>query len=672
MSGQPSKLALALNKAIASYQAGQFGEAEEICQKIISTKANLFDAHHVLAVVQASQGKNEQALVSYNRAVALQPNHADALSNRGNLLKELRRFEEALASFNRALDIKPTHTAALNNRGVTLHVMHRYEEALASFECAIALKPDNVDALCNRGNTLDGLKRHEEALASFDRALALQPNALAAIVNRGNSLREMKRLDEALASYDRAIAIAPNLVEAHGNRAVTLAGMKRYDEALTSFAHAIARRPGDPGMFNKRAVVFFEMKRFEESLADCDRALALWPDFADAVYNRGNALHELRRYAEALTCYERLPTLRPDDADTWNNRGKILKELDRYDEALDCSARALAMAPDNIVAHCNEASMRLLTGDFARGFAEYEWRWKKADMAPAQRQFAQPAWLGEGDIAGKTILLHGEQGFGDAIQFCRYAPLVAARGARVILEVRKPLVALMAGLTGPAQVVGRDDHVIGTHDALPKFDMHCPLISLPLAMGTRLDTVPAQVPYLGASQQAAAEWKARLGAKTRPRIGFAWAGNVKHERDRDRSMSLENFLRFTAVDATFVSLHPEVSAADAATLSARGVLQFGALLKDFTDTAALISQLDLVVSVDTSVAHLAGALGKPAWVLITYVPDWRWLLKREDSPWYPTMRLFRQDAARTWDNVIPRVHAALGEFVGRGSNLSSP
>jgi len=663
MSGQPSKLALALNRAIASYQAGQFGEAEEICRKIIATKANLFDAHHVLAVVQASQGKNEQALTSYNRAVALQPNHADALSNRGNLLKELRRFDEALASFNRALDIKPAHTGALNNRGVTLHVMQRFDEALASFDRAIALKPDNIDALTNRGNTLDGLKRHEEALASFDRALALQPNSLAALVNRGNTLREMKRLHEALAGYDKAIALAPNLVEAHDNRAVTLAGMKRYEEALASFARALALRPGDPQMFNKRAVVFYEMKRFEEALADCDRALALAPDFADAVYNRGNALHDLRRYAEALACYERLASLRPNDADAWNNRGKILKELDRYDEALECSARALAMAPDNIVAHCNEASMRLLTGDFARGFLEYEWRWKKADMAPALRQFPQPIWLGRGDIAGKTILLHGEQGFGDAIQFCRYAPMVAARGARVILEVRKSLVALMAGLTGPAQV-------IGVGDPLPDFDIHCPLLSLPLAMGTLIDTVPAQVPYLSASPQAAAEWDARLGAKTRPRIGFAWAGNVNHERDRDRSMRLENFMRFMDVDATFVSLHPEANAADAAALDARGVLQFGEHLKDFTDTAALIGQLDLVVSVDTSVVHLAGALGKPAWVLITYVPDWRWLLRREDSPWYPTLRLFRQDAARTWDNVIPRVHAALAEFVRKTQTSS--
>jgi hypothetical protein len=226
----------------------------------------------------------------------------------------------------------------------------------------------------------------------------------------------------------------------------------------------------------------------------------------------------------------------------------------------------------------------------------------------------------------------------------------------VILEVRKPLLPLMASLAGPTQV-------LGVGDPLPAFDIHCPLLSLPLAMGTRLETVPAQVPYLGVTPEASAVWAARLGAKTKPRIGIVWAGNVNHERDSDRSIGLDKFLRFTEADATFVSLHQELAQGDAEKLAARGVLHFGEQLKDYTDTAALVSHLDLVVSVDTSVAHLAGALAKPAWVLITFVPDWRWLLKREDSPWYPTLRLFRQDAARTWDAPLARVQAALAEFV---------
>ncbi len=400
------------------------------------------------------------------------------------------------------------------------------------------------------------------------------------------------------------------------------------------------------------------MKRHAEALANYDRALSLVPDYIDAIYNRGNALHELGRYEEALASYDRVLAARANDGNALNNRGKALKELNRYDEALACSAQALAALPDNIVAHCNEASMRLLIGDLPRGFAEYEWRWKKADMAPAQRQFPQPLWLGSKelgaeDISGKTILLHGEQGFGDAIQFCRYATLVAGRGARVILEVRPPLVSLMQSLAGPAAVIAKGD-------ALPAFDLHCPLLSLPLAMGTTLETVPAQVPYLHASPGKSEEWSARLGPKTRPRIGLCWSGNATHERDRERSMRLSDYLPLLELDASFVSLHQEVRPEDAAVLAAHPeILHFGEALKDFTDTAALIGALDLVISVDTSVAHLAGALAKPAWVMITYVPEWRWLLTREDSPWYPTVRLFRQDEGRTWDGVVARLREAL-------------
>jgi len=657
MSAQPSKLALQLNKAIASYKAGQFGEAEKICQKIVATKSNFFDAQYVLAVVLASQGKHDLALTSYNRALTVQPNHPDALNNRGNTLKELQRFDEALASYERALALKPDHAGALNNRAVILQILQRYDEALASLDRALALQPNHADAFINRGITLHALGRFDEALASYDRALALQPGSLAAISNRGNTLRAMQRLDEALASYDRAIALLPNFVEAHVNRAILLAQMKRYDEALAAFERQLTLRPDDAQGYNNRGVILGEMKRHAEALANYDRALSLVPDYTDAIYNRGNALHDLGRYSEALACFDRVLMARPNDSEAFNNRGKVLKELNRYDEALECSARALAALPDNIVAHCNEASMRLLIGDLPRGFAEYEWRWKKPDMAPAQRQFSQPLWLGEGDIAGKTILLHGEQGFGDAIQFCRYALLVAARGARVILEVRPQLVSLMKSLAGPSAVIAKDD-------PLPDFDLHCPLLSLPLAMGTRLETIPAQVPYLQAPPGKSAEWGARLGAKTKPRIGLCWAGNATHVRDSDRSMRLADFVPLLDLDATYVSLHQEVRPEDAAVLATRpDILHFGELLKDFTDTAALIGQLDLVITVDTSIAHLAGALAKPTWVMITYVPEWRWLLTREDSPWYPTARLFRQDEGRAWGGVVTHLRAVLNDFV---------
>lgn len=662
MAGPSSKLALALNRAISSYQAGQLIEAEQICQKIIATKRNLFDPNHVLAVVQASLGKHELALVSYNRALAVQPNHADALNNRGNTLKELKRFDEALASYNRAISVQPNHASAFNNRGVTLLFLKRLEEAAASFERAVALLPDYAEAHYNRGNAMYELQRYDDALASYDRTLALRPNVSEVLCNRGNALRALKRLDEAIASYDRALVLRPDLVEAHTSRGAVLAELKRFDEAVATYDRALAVRPGDVAAANSRGVILYEMKRYDEALASFDRALASLPDYAEAHYNRGNTLHDMKRYDEALASYERALAVQPNHSETWNNHSKVLTELDRYEEALTSAERAVALGPDNVTAHCNEASLRLITGDLARGLVGYEWRWKKADMAPVKRDFPQPVWLGADDIAGKTVLLHCEQGFGDTIQFCRYAPLVAARGANVILEVQGPLKPLMATLAGPSQVIVKGS-------PLPDFDVHCPVLSLPLACGTRLETIPSDTPYLQASPNLAAAWDARLGPKGRPRIGLVWTGNAAQERDHLRSIGLRRLLPLLDVDATFVSLHKDVRVEDMAILKERAdILHFGEALGDFADTGALISQLDLVISVCTSVAHLAGALHKPVWVLLSRVPDWRWLLEREDSPWYPTARLFRQDATRNWDTVVTQVHGALREFVASRSN----
>jgi len=312
--------------------------------------------------------------------------------------------------------------------------------------------------------------------------------------------------------------------------------------------------------------------------------------------------------------------------------------------------------PDYADAHYNEALCRLVLGDFDRGWEMQEWRWKTEQLRDSKHSFTQALWLGHENISGKTILLHAEQGFGDTIQFCRYVPLLAARGARVILEVQEPLRELMTGLVGATQVVCRGD-------PLPDFDVYCPLLSLPLAFGTRLETIPSAVPYLCASSQRMMDWDTRLGPKRRPRIGLAWSGLPTHKNDHNRSIRLGALLSLLDIDATFVSLQKGVRPADATILKERSdLLHFGSEIRDFSDTAALISNLDLVISVDTSVVHLAGALAKPVWAMLPFTPDWRWLLDRDDSPWYPTVRLFRQDDTRAWDKVIARVHAALRDF----------
>jgi tetratricopeptide (TPR) repeat protein len=612
----------ALNRAIAAYRAGQLPQAEDICQQIVSIDRNFFDALYILAVVEATLGKNTEALANYDRALALQPRHAEALSNRGNTLKALKRFDEALDSFDRALAVQPDYPGALSNRGAVLFEMARYAEALATYDRSLAIRPDQVVAHYNRGGTLQKLGRFEEAIASYDRALAIDPRLVEAHANRGNTLNALERYDDALASFDRALALRPDLVEALTNRGNALNGLKRYDDALASY----------------------------------NRAIVYQPTHAGAHYNRGTTLHQMGRYDEALVSYDRAIALQPVYPEACSNRGATLWELKRHDEALASYDRAIALQPEFPEAHWNAASLRLLTGDFERGWSEYEWRWKYKTMALARRNFAQPQWGGE-PIVDKTILLHSEQGLGDAIQFCRYVPLVAARGARVILEVDRRLQELMSSLGGAAQV-------LSVGDALPEFNVHCPLLSLPRAFHTLLETVPSHTPYLRGPPERLTKWNTRLGPTHGLRVGLVWSGNPAHHRDLVRSVELGALEPLLETGATFFSLQKDVRPADATVLARRSdIIQIADELADFTDTAAVMAQLDLIISVDTSTVHLAGALGRPVWILLPYLPDWRWLLDRDISPWYPTARLFRQDESRQWDSVIPRVQAALMEMI---------
>jgi tetratricopeptide (TPR) repeat protein len=617
-----SEVTSLLAQAFALHQAGRLAEAEQTYNQILATQPDHFDSRHLLGIVFHQRGDHAQALRHIDLALIINPNNIPALNNRGIALKELKRFEDALASYDRALELWPDYAEALLGRGNALKELQRFEEALASYDRAVTLRPNLADSHVHRGNVLHALRRFEEALASYDRALALRPDYAEAHANRGSALHALKRFDEALASYDRALVLRPDYAEARYNRGNALHALKRFEEALADYEHALAPRP----------------------------------DYVEALANRGVTLHEQRRFDEALASYDRALAARSDYAEAFVNRGVTLHELKRFDEALASYDRAIALRPDYAQAHFNEGVCRMLIGDFDRGWQKLEWGWETEQLRNAERAFSQPPWLGSDEIAGKTVLLHGVHGFGDTIQFCRYVPLVVERGARVILEVKEPLRELMGTLPGAAHIVSRGE-------PLPDFESHCPLLSLPLALGTRLATIPSQTPYLRASPQAVMDWNRRLGPRHRPRIGLAWSGRPEHNNDHNRSMRLSTLLPpLAGFNATYVSLQPEVRADDAPLLQSRGdVLHFGEELKSYADTAALIANLDLVVSVDTSVAHLAGALAKPVWILLPFMPDWRWLLDRDDSPWYPTARLFRQDETRTWDGVMARVRAALDD-----------
>jgi tetratricopeptide (TPR) repeat protein len=649
-----------MQRAIEFYRQGNLAEVDRICRDIIGQVPGHFDALHLCGIAAAQRGRFAEAERLIGQALSIDPGRADLNNNRGNVLRELKRFDEALASYDRALAIRPDYAEALNNRGVVLRNLRRLDEALASYDRALAIRPDYAEALNNRGDALTALMRLDEALASFDRALAIRPDYAEALYNRGNVLTALKRLDEALASYERALAIRADHAETLNNRGVVLRDLHRLDEALASYQRALAIRPGSAEALSNSGAVLRQLGRLDEALASCERALAITPDYADALNNRGNALMELKRLDEALASYDRALAIRPDYAEAFYNRGIVLQDLGRLEDALDSYQQAQAIRPDYAEAHWNEGACRLLAGDFAAGWAKFEWRWLKRG-ADAKRECARPLWLGEQDVAGRTVLLHAEQGYGDTIQFCRYAPLLAERGARVVLEVQPGLKSLLSGLAGVQQVVARGER-------LPDFDFHCPLLSLPLAFGTTLQTIPARVPYLAATPGLVQSWRARLGANA-PRIGLAWSGNPKHLKDRNRSIAASRLTRLLETGATFVSLQKELRDDDRQWLAAHPeVHHFGDELGDFADTAALISLLDVVITVDSAVAHLAGAMGKPVWILVrAFGADWRWLLQRDDSPWYPSARLFRQHSIGDWGGVIADVGGALREWTARAA-----
>jgi tetratricopeptide (TPR) repeat protein len=643
-----------LNRAIDFHRKGNLAAAENLYLELLEERPDHFDGLQMLGILRCQQRRFLDAVSLIGAALRVNPTAPPAFLNYGLALDALKRHEEALASYDRALVLQPSYAEALYHRGVALRNLNRPAEALASFERALSVKPDYVDAHNDRGYALQDLNRPAEALASYDRALVLQPDHARTLYNRGGVLRDLQRPAEAVADYDKALAIRPDYAEALNNRGLALLDLRRPAEALASFDRALSIRPDYATALNNRASTLQDLGRPAEALASYDKVLAIRPSYAEALYNRGIVLRNLQRPAEALASFDKALSIDPNHVDALNNRGIVLRDLDRPLEALASYDRALAIDPGNAETHSNRSSLRLLLGDFDRGWEEFEWRWRVRDFAPWRRDFAEPLGLGDGPLEGRTILLHAEQGFGDAIQFVRYAPLVAARGAKVVLEVPTPLTALLSGVAGAALVIGRGEK-------RPELDCHCPLLSLPLAFKTRLDTIPAPIAYLSAPQDRVIEWKQRLPATGMRRIGIAWAGNANFKGDQTRSIGLARFLPLLSVAGIeLFGLQKDLRDGDRDILRGHSrVMHLGDAMEDFSDTAAVMSSLDLVISSDTSVAHLAGALGKPVWVLLQYAADWRWLLGRSDSPWYPTARLFRQPEIGDWESVIRQVADAL-------------
>lgn len=608
-------------------------------------------------------GRRSAADTSKVQSAAAEAGEFAVLHEAARIHVQAGRYLDAQLCCERALALNAENPETLHLAGIACFYSGQYDRSVEWISRALKREPKSV-YLADLGAALAKQGRIDEAVKAADKAVQLTPDHADLWRNLGNVLIDAGRGSDALLCFQHALKLDPRQWEAAYKAGQLLYDLGRFEEALSHLESSLERRPDSAPTLHMRALVLKSLNRLDEALADSRRAIELDPTNADSHGNLAKVLEALGRNEEALSWHDRSLAIAPNVMRIVTDRAISLAALGRFDEAMKEYERALAIDPGQAPATWNLSQLQMLTGNFEAGWQGREARWRIPHLAAGYPKLSTPIWLGDEPVAGKTILICADEGIGDTIQFARYVPMLAARGARVILAVEKVLCPLLSGLAGVAECLPKTAETV-----LPPFDLHCPLDSLPLAFGTRLDTIPAEKVYLPppAADRVRA-WEDRLGARNRIRVGLVWSGNPKHGNDRNRSMPLKTLARILDVDATFISLQKDPRPADSELLRERpDIVDASADIADFADTAALVSCLDLVISVDTSVAHLAGALGRRTWILLPHIPDYRWLLDREDSPWYPTVRLFRQTDSREYHSVVDRVRSDLIGLVSKPS-----
>jgi tetratricopeptide (TPR) repeat protein len=620
------------SQAFDLHSRGEFAAAERIFMQVLEDDPRDIEVLRLSGVLALQTGRALRAEELLIQALELDGNRADTHADLGAAFMSQGRMAEALARFDEAIRLRPDHAPAHINRAGVLMSLRRHTEALGSCERAIQIWPHCVDPHLTRAAALLDLNRPGEALLSCEQGLQLQPTHPHAHFLRARALRCLGQLDQALMSYEKVVELDPMHAAAQQSIGGVLFDLRRLDQALASCNHAIALFPGAAIPYANRGAVLQDLDRTQEALESCDKAIELDPVLAAAHVHRATALNELGQLEEALAAYD----------------------------------RAIALEPDNARAHFGASLAHLRAGRWVRGWAEYEWRCKPGGPLPA-RALPKRAWTGQEDLSGKTLFIHAEQGLGDTIQFCRYVRLVSELGARVLLEVQAPLLGLLADLQGVCDLVPLGGPV-------PDFDYHCSLMSLPWIFETTPASIPGGVPYIKCAHAKIREWRDRVGPKGGWRVGLVWSGGFRANQpgtwsvNRRRNMSLSTLARLKHPEIEFYSLQKgepgesELREALARSWDGPPIIDLSRSLHDFSDTAALIEQLDLLISVDTSTAHLAGALGKPVWILNRFDSCWRWLTARADTPWYPTARLYRQQKPGDWDEVVHRVRDDLARL----------
>lgn len=640
-----------LARAMACHRTGRLAEAERLYGQVIARAPDNATVWHLLGCVAQQRGEGMAAAARVIEAIRRQPQNPAFHCTLGDILGAQGMTRQATLCYREALQAEPGFLPALVNLGNALQRLGQYPEACIAYWHAIREHPDCADAYNNLGNALRADKRTEESLACYREALRLAPDHPEAALNLGGALVQLNRPREAEDWARRSVALRPESSAALNNLAMALAGLGNLAEAERHAREALARAPMAAHLHANLGSILLRQRRFAEAEAALERAVELRPHSSSHHNAMGSVLARQGRLLEAESECLRAVELNRTYADGWTELGLIRQSLGRDPEALECLDEAVRLDPSQARAHLGRAQVLLKAGRWVEGFDEYEWRWQSLPGTP--RACARALWNGS-ELSGKTILLSSEQGLGDTIQFARYASLVAARGGRVILEAPDGLLPLLRTIPGVADFITADM-------PLPDFDEQAPLASLPRILGSTLETIPAEMPYLRADGVLAQRMEAALGPRRALRVGLAWAGNPAHARDRHRSAplaGLEEFGRLAGVE--WYSLH--IGEKERAEAQAAGWVRV--ILSEsggVAELAALMTQLDLAISVDSMAAHLAGALAKPVWTLLALAADWRWLLDRADTPWYPTMRLFRQARLGDWEGVAGEVCRALRE-----------
>ncbi|KUY98839.1 hypothetical protein WS50_04665 [Burkholderia territorii] len=606
----------AFDRAYAAHRAGHLAEAEHGYRAALATNPADADALHLFGVLRHQQGQHAEAADLVGRAVELRPNDAALQLNLGNALKALGRLDEAIDRFRNALTLAPEFPLAHYNLGNAYAALQRHEDALDAFGRALELTPDDASIHNNLGNALNALGRHDDAIAAFRRALELRPGHAGAHNNLAMALNAIDRADDAIAHFQAAIAAQPRFVAAHFNLGNTFEAIGRHGEAAAAF----------------------------------EAALALHPPFPLALFGLANALCAQARHREALPYYERAVGLDPSFGLAWLNLGNAHHALGAHEMALRAFDQALRVAPDLKLAHLHRAVTLLTLGDFTRGLPAYEARHDTPGATPLG---TLPRWQGE-PITSRTLLIRAEQGFGDTLQFVRFVPLVRERCARVVLEVQPELVTLLT----PAAARWRVTLVAQGAAKPPAADIACTLMSLPFLLGLQPADIVAGRRYLDVPDSARRRFRGSLGGQSKRKFGLAWSG--RRQAQENRSMPFDALAPLLALsDIDWIVLQPALDEDERARVDAHPrVHRLDGRLNDFAETAALIERLDGVVTIDTAVAHLAGALGKPLWIMLPFAADWRWFTG-DDCPWYPHARLVRHSATGQWLDVAAAVAAAL-------------